>query len=69
MVALRPVLVERQPAEIRMASRDEAEEIVDLALEPAGRERARCQRRKPGGRRLDRTSTQARGRSDAGAKA
>src|SRR5438445_4485799 len=52
VIALRPVLMEGQRPEIRMPVRDEAEQVVDLALKAAGCERtrreggkARCGRR------------------------
>jgi hypothetical protein len=35
--------MERQAPQIRMPLRDQAEQVVDLALETAGRERARGQ--------------------------
>src|SRR5204863_8382939 len=44
VVTLRPELMQREPARIRMGDGHEAEEIVDLALEPARRERARGER-------------------------
>src|SRR5262249_61445656 len=37
MIAVGPELGERQPTRIGMAGRHEAEEILNLALEPAGR--------------------------------
>jgi hypothetical protein len=38
VIALRPVLMEGQPPEIRVSQRNQTEQIVNLALEEAGRE-------------------------------
>jgi hypothetical protein len=54
MIVGRPELVQGQSPKIWMTSRREPKEIVDLALEPARRERARGQRREPGRGRVDR---------------
>ena len=48
VIALRPVLMEREPSSIRMPLGDQAEQVVDLALETAGRERARRERGEAG---------------------
>ena len=44
VIALGPELVEREAPRIGVAARREAEEVTDLALEPARRERARRER-------------------------
>src|SRR5262249_8848076 len=54
VVPLRPVLMEGETPEIRVTLRDQAEQVVDLALETAGRERARGEGREAGHRRRDR---------------
>ena len=51
VVVRRPELMEGETAEIGVAEGNQAEQVVDLALEPARGERARGQRRERRGRR------------------
>jgi hypothetical protein len=44
VISVGPVLMERETPQIRMPLGDQAEQVVDLALETAGRERA-CRQR------------------------
>src|SRR5439155_896578 len=65
VIALGPELVEREAPRIGVAARREAEEVADLALEPARRERARPSRARPARRPTARAAARPRARRRA----